>query len=75
MMEIIKSIAMFSIFGKPIVVYGGILTLCLFLFTAYISISNRKGDHRIGFAWHSKMAIVALIVACIHAIFAFSLFW
>lgn len=74
-MEFIRSIALFSIAGKPVVVYGGILTLCSFLFTAYISVSNLKGNHRIPFALHPKMAVLSLILACIHGFFALSIYW
>lgn len=63
-----RSIAYTLILGKPLIMWGGIITLTSFLFTAYISYSNNKGDHRIPFKWHPRMAAVSLILALFHGL-------
>jgi hypothetical protein len=45
------------------------------LFTAYISISNMKGNHRIPLSWHPKMAILSITMGILHGFLAFSIFW
>jgi hypothetical protein len=54
------------IFGKPLIMYGGILTLLCLLFTASISIMNKNGIHVIPFEWHPRMAIITITLALIH---------
>lgn len=63
-----RTIAYTLILGKPLIMWGGIITLCSFLFTAYISYSNSKGNHKIPFKWHSVMAKVSLILALFHGL-------
>jgi hypothetical protein len=75
-MEIIRSIALTEIFGKPVVLYGGLLTFMAFLFTGYIAVSNIKwNNHTIPFSWHPKMAIISFIFGFVHGLFALSIFW
>jgi hypothetical protein len=63
---VLEQITYFQIFGKPLIMYGGILTLLLTLFTASIAILNKKGINTIPFPWHQRMAIVTIIFALIH---------
>ncbi len=70
----IKSIAIYPVFGKPLVVYIGIITLLSFLITATIAILNNKDNSRIPFKWHPRMAKISFTVAFFHAILALSLF-
>jgi len=63
---ILESITYYQIFGKPLIMYGGILALLSLLFTATISILNKKGISTIPFAWHPRMAIITVILAMIH---------
>lgn len=63
-----RNIAYTLILGKPLIMWGGIITLISFLFTAYISYANQKGNHKIPFKWHSKMAVISLIFALIHGL-------
>jgi hypothetical protein len=74
-MELIRSIAVMTLFGKPLIMYGGILTLGLFLFTAYIAVANSKGNHTIPFSWHSKFALISIGFACMHGLLAMSMYW
>ena len=62
----LNSITYYQIFGLPIIVYGGILTLLSLLFTATISILNKKGIHKIPFSWHPRMARITIILALLH---------
>ena len=47
-----QNITYFLIFGKPLIMYLGILTLLAFLFTASIAVMNLKGIRIIPFKWH-----------------------
>jgi len=65
------------IYGKPIIVYMGILTLLSLLFTAFISVINVKFNyHLIPFKWHPHMAAVTITLALVHATLGIgSYFW
>jgi hypothetical protein len=67
----LESISYHLIFGKPLIMYGGILTLLSFLFTASISIMNKKGIHTIPFKWHPRMAIISICLGLVHGFLAF----
>ncbi len=54
------------IFGKPLIMYLGILTLLAFLLTASIAILNFRGIHTIPFKWHPRCAALAICLAVIH---------
>lgn len=70
----VSQIAYTLIFGKPVIMYLGIITYLSLLFTAFISVSNIKyGIHIIPFKWHPRMAAVTIMLATIHAIFGLSL--
>ncbi len=56
------------IFGKPLIMYLGILTILTFFLTASIAILNFRGIHTIPFSWHPRCAAVALCLAVIHGI-------
>jgi hypothetical protein len=70
----IKTIALYPIFGLPLVVYGGLATFTSFAVTAYIGYTNKSGKGAIPYKWHPRMVIVSFILAVIHAAFAISLF-
>jgi hypothetical protein len=63
-----QEISYYLIFGKPLIMYLGILTLCLFLITASIAIMNMKGIRTIPFKWHPRMAVIAICCAAIHGV-------
>lgn len=54
------------IFGKPLIMYTGILTLLSFLFTALIGFLNYKGIRKIPLKWHPVMAVISITLAIIH---------
>ncbi len=64
----LKDVTYFLIFGKPIIMYLGILTLLSFLVTASIGFLNYHGIHKIPFKWHPRMAALSLSLAFIHGI-------
>jgi len=68
-----KSIALYNIFGLPLIVYGGLTTLALFVFIALIPFLNQKGI-KIPFNWHKRLAYLALIMAAGHGILGISIF-
>jgi hypothetical protein len=73
-MEPIRDIALIEIFGYPLVVYMGILTLLSLLSTAaygYLLMKNKiKGT-----IWnHMRIATVTIVIAIVHATLALSLF-
>jgi dolichyl-phosphate-mannose--protein O-mannosyl transferase len=55
-----------SIFGKPLIMYLGIITILLFVLTAAIALLNRRGIHTIPFKWHPRCAIIAIVFAIFH---------
>lgn len=63
-----RNITYFLIFGKPLIMYVGIVTLFSFLFTATIAILNKKGIQKIPFSWHPRMAIISITLAVIHGL-------
>ena len=71
----IHSIALTMFLGKPLVMYGGILTFLLLLSTATVGFLNFKGISVIPFKWHPRLALTTIIVAVIHAIFGLSIFF
>lgn len=62
----LESITYYLIFGKPLIMYLGILTLSSFLFTASIAILNRRGITIIPFKWHPRMAAISIMLAVTH---------
>lgn len=61
-----RNIAYFLIFGKPLIMYTGVLTLISFLFTAVIGFLNYHGIRKIPFKFHPWMAAISIILAIIH---------
>lgn len=73
---ILRTIAYSLIFGKPIIMYSGIITLLSFLFTASISILNVKFNiHTIPFRWHPRMAFISITLAIVHGLLGLSAYF
>jgi hypothetical protein len=64
----LESVTYFMVLGKPLIMYIGIITIALFLFTASIPVLNRRGINKIPMKWHMKMAGVSILFAVIHGI-------
>lgn len=63
-----QDITYYLIFGKPLIMYLGILTLLAFLFTASIAIMTMKGFRTIPFRWHPRCAALAIVLAVVHGL-------
>ena len=61
-----EAITYAPIFGKPLIMYLGILTLLSFLATAVVGALNFKGITTIPFVWHPRLAVFAICLAVIH---------
>jgi hypothetical protein len=55
------------IFGKPLIMYLGIITLLCFLITAAIGIITVKGIRKLPFDWHIWAARISICLALVHA--------
>lgn len=64
--------AYYSILGKPLVFYLGILTYFSFLFTASLGYFFFIGKPLLPFKWHPRMAVTSLILGLIHGVLAAS---
>lgn len=60
------NISYFLIFGKPLIMYLGILTYSSFIFTALIGYTHFKGRPILPFKWHIRFALTSIILATIH---------
>jgi hypothetical protein len=63
-----QDITYFPVFGKPLIMYLGILTLLAFLLTASIAVMNLKGIRIIPFRWHPRCAACAVFLALVHGL-------
>lgn len=70
----LEFISHYLIFGRPLIMYLGILVLSSFLFTAFISVSNRRGITIIPFKWHPRMAAFSIALAIIHGTLGIALY-
>jgi hypothetical protein len=66
--DILTEITYYPIYGKPFILYLGILTLTSFLITTTIGISIHKEWAKIKFRWHPTMAGISIPLAIIHGI-------
>lgn len=71
----IAQIALTQFLGKPLIMYGGILTLLLLLFTASIAIMMKKGIKYFPFKYHPPMAKITIVVALFHALLGLSIYF
>jgi hypothetical protein len=62
-------------FGKPLILYLGVLTLLAFMLTVSIGVMNSKGIPTIPFKWHSRCAVVALCLALVHGALGILVYW
>jgi uncharacterized membrane protein len=61
-------LAFFPIFGKPLIIYGGLLTLIFLFITAFLPYLGKKGVVKNHFFWHRVMAISTVCLALVHTI-------
>lgn len=60
-----QSIATFQIFGKPLILYTGMLAAIILLLTVLLGVMARKGK---GPGMHIAMAKLTVLAAAIHAV-------
>jgi len=63
------------IFGKPLILYLGVLTLSAFIITAVIAVLNSKGISTVPFEWHSRCAVIAICIALVHGALGILAYW
>ncbi len=61
-----SAIAGYPIFGLPLALYLGIITLLCLLFTATISTLNKRRIRFLSMKWHIRMAYVTITFALVH---------
>jgi len=71
----IHTLAYTLFFGKPLIMYGGLITFAMLLFTATVGALNFKGITVIPFRWHPRLAILTIIFAIFHAFLGLSVFF
>lgn len=71
----LQNITYFLIFGKPLIMYLGIITLLSFLITATIGVMIIKGIGKIPFKYHKIMAAISIALAIIHGILGILLYF
>lgn len=70
----LAKMALTTLGGLPLVVYGGALTLLLLLTAAVLSPLFLGGKYGIGRRWHMRLALVALVLAAAHGLLGLSIF-
>jgi hypothetical protein len=71
----LQEISYYLIFGKPLIMYMGILTLLSFFTVAIIGFLTISGIRRIPFKWHKRLAYFALVLGLIHGTFGLLLYY
>lgn len=64
-----------QIFGKPLIMYLGIITLLCFLTTASIAILTMKGIRKFPIEWHIWAARISICLAFVHAFLGVSAYF
>ena len=68
-------IAYFSIFGRPLVMYGGIASLLFLLLTALAPKLSWKGGRLMSYQTHVRLAYVTVALVLLHGLFGLSLYF
>lgn len=64
-----ETITFQMVFGLPLIAYGGMFTLLLFLATAIVAYGTRKGFLRVKVKWHYRLAYLSIAAALFHGLF------
>jgi hypothetical protein len=70
----VQDIAYTLFLGKPLIMYGGMLSFFLMMFTAVVGFMNFHGNHKIPFKWHPRLALTTIIVVVVHAVMGLSVY-
>lgn len=68
----LSEISYFSILGRPLIMYLGILTFLSVVSTASIPILKKRGFRRVSFRTHHRLAYTSLVLAVIHGVLGVS---
>jgi hypothetical protein len=71
----LQNVSYALIFGKPLILYLGVLTLFAVLLTASIAVLNFKGIRTIPFKWHPRVAAIAIFIALVHGALGLLAYW
>jgi ABC-type proline/glycine betaine transport system permease subunit len=71
-MNILSTIARTPIFGIPVIMVLGIITLISVITTATIGFMVFKGTKKIPFRWHIRLAILSITLAVLHGLLGLS---
>jgi hypothetical protein len=64
----IATIALTPIFGKPTIMYGGLITLILLVITAVYAWGGVRGYWRFSLKWHASLAGLTIVFALFHGL-------
>ncbi len=64
----LQEVSYFLIFGKPLILYLGFITICSFLVTASIPLLRKRGLIHVPFTWHVRMAGLSIALGLFHGI-------
>jgi hypothetical protein len=64
-----QEISYYLIFGFPLIVHLGIITILMLTITALIALLKRKVNIKISIKWHHRLAYFSIILALLHGIF------
>jgi cytochrome b561 len=68
-----EQITYYLIFGLPLIIYLGIVTILFFFITATTALLKRKGKLKgLSIQWHFRLAYISLTLAIIHGVLGFS---
>lgn len=69
----VSRIALTLFLGKPLVMYGGLTTFFLLIFTAMVGALNYRGIRVIPFKLHPYLALITIIAATMHGLMGLSI--
>jgi len=64
----LQEFSYYLIFGRPLILYLGIITIVMFLATASIPFLSQRGVVKIPFVWHGRMAVLSICIALVHGV-------
>jgi hypothetical protein len=62
----LQEISYLLIFGRPLIIYLGIVTIVSFLVTAAIPVLSMKRVVSVPVVWHFRMAAISIALGLIH---------
>jgi hypothetical protein len=64
----LQEFSYYPVFGRPVILYLGLITICLFLATALIPLLSQRGVMKIPLSWHARMAFLSICFALVHGV-------